>query len=153
VVYAGHSDSSGKAESGHEQNNSSIGPDGEDSTTLWPAALHGEFVIFDVGNGYVTKFTQIGVVTDSDSNSLTVKSADGYTKTYALGSDTAEPQDDPADDPKQDSFVKDDTVTVRATLSGDKVTAESIMKLDEAQPDFQGRLLDQLPPSGEDGQR
>lgn len=46
-------------------------------------AVHGEFVVPD-GTGWRTVSVQRGVVTAVSGTSLTVKSKDGYTRTYAL---------------------------------------------------------------------
>lgn len=49
--------------------------------------LHGTFVT-QSGGTYVTRLMQTGEVTAVSSGSITVKSADGYTKTYTLSSST-----------------------------------------------------------------
>jgi hypothetical protein len=51
-------------------------------------ALHGEFVVPKDGGGYQTVAVQRGQVTAVSKDSLTVKSADGYSRTYTLTSDT-----------------------------------------------------------------
>ncbi|MEV4552016.1 hypothetical protein [Nonomuraea wenchangensis] len=51
-------------------------------------ALHGEYVVRGEDGGYVTVATQYGEVTAADQDSVTVKSEDGYTKEYALTSET-----------------------------------------------------------------
>src|SRR3954470_19825908 len=51
-------------------------------------ALHGEFVVPKDGGGYQTVATQRGAVTAVSKDSLTVKSDDGYSRTYTLTSDT-----------------------------------------------------------------
>ncbi|MEI8408959.1 MULTISPECIES: hypothetical protein [unclassified Kribbella] len=45
-------------------------------------ALHGEFVTAKDGGGYETIATQKGEVTAVSTTSITVKSADGYSRTY-----------------------------------------------------------------------
>ena len=50
------------------------------------AAVHAEYVVLD-GSDYTTKAEQLGTVSDVSSSSVTVKSADGFTRSYALGSD------------------------------------------------------------------
>ncbi|MFI9593961.1 hypothetical protein [Nonomuraea sp. NPDC052265] len=50
--------------------------------------VHGEFVVPDGQGAYVTVATQYGDVTAVDQDSVTVKSADGYTKEYAVNADT-----------------------------------------------------------------
>ncbi|HEY3558641.1 MAG TPA: hypothetical protein VGL05_14315 [Kribbella sp.] len=51
-------------------------------------ALHGEFVVPKDGGGYQTVATQRGKVTAVSKDSLTVKSDDGYSRTYTLTSAT-----------------------------------------------------------------
>ncbi|WP_427893276.1 hypothetical protein ACQHIV_10400 [Kribbella sp. GL6] len=51
-------------------------------------ALHGEFVVQQDGGGYETIAVQRGQVTAVSNDSLTVKSADGYSRTYTLTSNT-----------------------------------------------------------------
>jgi hypothetical protein len=50
------------------------------------AAVHSEYVVLQNGS-YVTMAGQLGTVTDISASSMTVKSEDGFTKTYVLGSD------------------------------------------------------------------
>ncbi|BAS14406.1 hypothetical protein AHiyo8_27090 [Arthrobacter sp. Hiyo8] len=50
------------------------------------AAVHSEYVVLQNGS-YVTMAGQLGTVTDISASSMTVKSEDGFTKTYALGTD------------------------------------------------------------------
>jgi hypothetical protein len=51
-------------------------------------ALHGEFVVQKEGGGYQTIAVQRGEVTAVSKDSLTVKSTDGYSRTYTLTADT-----------------------------------------------------------------
>ncbi|WP_314215982.1 hypothetical protein [Pseudarthrobacter equi] len=50
------------------------------------AAIHSEYVILQ-GSSYVTMASQTGTVTDVSSDSLAVKSEDGFPRTYAVGAD------------------------------------------------------------------
>jgi hypothetical protein len=50
------------------------------------AAIHSEYVVLQ-DSSYVTMAGQTGTVTDVSGTSLTVKSADGFSRTYAVGSD------------------------------------------------------------------
>jgi hypothetical protein len=50
------------------------------------AAVHSEFVVLQ-DSAYVTKVEQLGTVTGVSSDSVTVKSADGFARTYSLGGD------------------------------------------------------------------
>ncbi|MEN8583188.1 hypothetical protein ABFP37_10835 [Burkholderia sp. RS01] len=48
------------------------------------SAVHSEYVI-EEGSQYVTKVAQLGTVANVSSGSVTVKSADGFTRTYTVG--------------------------------------------------------------------
>jgi hypothetical protein len=50
--------------------------------------LHGEFVTDKPGGGYQTVQIQNGVATAVSATSITVKSTDGFTRTYAVTKDT-----------------------------------------------------------------
>lgn len=52
-------------------------------------ALHGSYVVSDGNGTYTTELTQTGTVSAVSSSSITVKSADGYSKTYAVTSTTS----------------------------------------------------------------
>jgi hypothetical protein len=81
--------------------------------------LHGEFVVAKQGGGYQTVATQQGKVQSVSSSSITLKSEDGYTKTYAIDGDTLV-------NARRDgieSVKKDDTVGVAAVVDGDGATA------------------------------
>lgn len=88
---------------------------------LFGEALHGEFVTAKDGGGYETVATQKGEVTAVSSTSITVKSTDGYTRTYTINSDTKVNRDGKIADIKTG-----ETVRIRATVSGDTATATSI---------------------------
>lgn len=62
---------------------------------------------------------QVGDVTAISDDSITVKSEDGYQKTYTITSDTQ----------KTDDLAKGDTVNVISTTKNDKSTADSVMEL------------------------
>ena len=51
-------------------------------------AIHGTFVTPKQGGGYQTVDTQRGTVTAVSTTSITVKSSDGFTKTYVVTADT-----------------------------------------------------------------
>jgi hypothetical protein len=51
-------------------------------------AVHGQFVVPKSGGGYQTLDIQQGTVTAVSSTSITLKSADGFTKTYTVTSST-----------------------------------------------------------------
>ena len=50
------------------------------------AAVHAEYVVLE-GSEYITVAQQTGTVSEVSSSSVTVKSSDGFTRTYALGSE------------------------------------------------------------------
>jgi hypothetical protein len=88
-------------------------------------ALHGEFVVPRSGGGYQTEDTQRGSVTAVSNSSITVKSADGFTKTYRVTSSTLV-------DAQRDGIasIKDGhQVLLVATVSGGTATATSIQDL------------------------
>ena len=88
-------------------------------------ALHGQFVVPRSGGGYQTEDTQRGSVTAVSTSSITVKSADGFTKTYQVTSSTIV-------DAQRDGIgsVKDGhQVSVLATVSGGTATATDIQDL------------------------
>jgi hypothetical protein len=51
-------------------------------------ALHGQFVVPKQGGGYQTLVVQRGKVTSVSTSSITVKSDDGFSATYAVAADT-----------------------------------------------------------------
>jgi len=87
-------------------------PGGSTGTTT--DSLHGEFVVSDGNGGYTTELTQTGTVTELSATELTAKSADGYTKTYTIGS--ADLTD----------IASGDTVTLTATVSNNAATLETV---------------------------
>ena len=85
-------------------------------------ALHGEFTVKKDGGGYQTVATQRGEVTAVSKGSLTVKSEDGYSRTYTLTEDTlVNAARDGIDDVKTGN-----TVNVIATVADGKATAVSV---------------------------
>lgn len=77
-------------------------------------SIHGTFVVPSTSNGtttYVTDVQQTGTVTAVSSTSISLRSADGYTATYVIGSSTK----------KDSSVANGSTATVVAT--GDPATA------------------------------
>jgi hypothetical protein len=51
-------------------------------------AIHGEFVTRNGSNGFRTIDTQLGQVTSVSQDAITVKSEDGFTKTYTVDQNT-----------------------------------------------------------------
>jgi hypothetical protein len=91
--------------------------------------IHGQVTEPKSGGGYQTVDVQRGTVTAVSSSSITVKSADGYTATYAvIGSTEVNAQ------AAGIGTVKDgDTVELTATVSGGTATAASIIDLTSIQ--------------------
>lgn len=78
-------------------------------------ALHGEFVVPDGAGGYTTVLSQTGTVTAVSPSSITVRSDDGYTQAYVIPAPSAGPP-----------FAVDDTVSIRATRTGDTAAVTNI---------------------------
>ena len=100
------------------------------------AAVHAEYVVLD-GSDYTTKAEQLGTVSDVSSSSVTVKSADGFTRSYALGSDV-EVSNTPqrrqqtgtsGTDLSVSDIVAGGTVRIVAVKEGSGYTAESVQVL------------------------
>lgn len=85
-------------------------------------AVHGEFVVPNGSGGFRTVQMQRGVVTAVSATSLTVKSADGYTKTYLVTKDTVvnAGRDGIA------TVTKDERVGILASVAGGTSTATAI---------------------------
>ncbi|MFK4085287.1 hypothetical protein ACI2LF_14335 [Kribbella sp. NPDC020789] len=85
-------------------------------------ALHGEFVVKKDGGGYQTVATQRGEVTAVSTDSITVKSEDGYSRTYTLTEETlVNAARDGIGDVKTGN-----TVFVSALVADGKATATSL---------------------------
>jgi len=98
-------------------------------------ALHGEFVIGKSGGGYETVDMQNGQVTAVSTTSITLKSADGFTKSYAVTSSTL------VDAQREGigSVKVGNQASVQATVSGSTATAisiEDLTLLQQDRPDF-----------------
>ena len=86
-------------------------------------AVHGQFVVPKAGGGYQTIDTQRGSVTAVSATSITVKSADGFSKTYQVMSSTNV-------DARRNGIAAVKTghqVMVTATDGGSTATAVSIL--------------------------
>ncbi len=84
--------------------------------------VHGQFVIAKSGGGYETVDVQDGDVTAVSSTSITLKSSDGFTKTYVVtGSTMVDAQRDGIG-----SVKVGNQASVVATVSGSTATATSI---------------------------
>ncbi len=85
-------------------------------------ALHGEFVTAKPGGGFQTVDIQQGQVTAVSTSSITVKSDDGFTKSYTVTASTLV-------DAQRDgigSVKVGDTVSIAATVNGGAATATDI---------------------------
>lgn len=90
--------------------------------------IHGQFTVADGNGGFKTIATQFGEATAVSSESITVKSADGFSKTYVVTEATrvgADGRDGIAD------IATGDKVHVSADLAGDTATAT---RIHEARP-------------------
>jgi hypothetical protein len=96
--------------------------------------LHGQFVVAKPGGGDQTVDVQNGQVTAVSSTSITLKSSDGFTKTYAVASSTVV-------DAQRDgigSVKVGNQASVLATVSGSTATAASIMDRTLVQQNWPG---------------
>ncbi len=86
-------------------------------------AVHGQFVVPKAGGGYQTVDVQSGQVTAVSSTSITLKSADGYTRSYAITGSTIVA----AQRAGIGSVKAGNQVSVIATVSGSTASAVSII--------------------------
>jgi hypothetical protein len=93
-----------------------IGMHGPGPDSVGSTSIHGEFVVPGVG-GYATVLTQTGTVTAISPTSIIGRSDDGYTQSYAVP-----PNPGDATPP----FAVNDSVTIRATRTGDTATVTNI---------------------------
>ncbi len=92
---------------------------------LGGGVVHGQVTVPKSGGGYQTLDIQDGTVTAVSSSSITVKSADGFTASYAVTSSTLVN----AESAGIGSVKKGDTVFVAATVSGSTATAAHIVDI------------------------
>lgn len=113
-------------------------------------ALHGQLVVPRSGGGYQTVDVQDGQVTAVSATSITLKSADGFTKSYAVASSTIV-------DAQRDgigSVKVGNQAAVLAAVSGSTVTATSITDLTllrQGQPGFGYRRTRPASPGAQAG--
>lgn len=88
-------------------------------------AIHGQFTEPKAGGGYQTVAVQRGTVTVVSSSSITVKSADGFSATYAVSSST----EVNAIAAGIGTVKVGDTVDLTATVSKGTATAASIIDM------------------------
>jgi hypothetical protein len=111
------------------------------------AALHGTYVVSDGNGGYLTELTQTGTVSAVSSSSITVKSTDGFTKTYVVsGSTSVDNGSDAIGD-----VATGHTVRVVATSANDQATATQIQDTNIASTTQQGGPGGQGGPAGGTG--
>jgi len=95
-------------------------------------AIHGTVVVPKSGGGYQTVAFQNGKVTAVSATSITLRSADGYSRSYGVTSSTMV-------NAQRDGIgsIKDgNTVSVQATLSGSTATAIRIVDVSLLQQGF-----------------
>lgn len=88
------------------------GPGGSQRT------VHGENVVSDGEGGFTTELTQTGDVTAASATSVTVRSQDGYSRTYVLDADTRKPPQ---------PLNNGDQVSIRATERDGSATATAVL--------------------------
>lgn len=87
--------------------------------------LHGEVVLAKEGGGTHTVLVQKGVVTEASGESVTVRSADEFTTTFAVTGDTKVK----GDTEDMTSVAAQEEVLVIAPKSGDQQTATVLVNL------------------------
>ncbi|MEU5868107.1 hypothetical protein ABZ815_43540 [Nonomuraea sp. NPDC047529] len=110
--------------------------------------VHGEFVVPDGKGAYVTVATQYGEVTAVDQDSVTVKSADGYTKEYAVDAGTRVNRDEGID-----AIKAGQKVMVSAKVSGGTSTAVTVHDVTARGPHSRGGDHRDDRDGGKDGHR
>jgi hypothetical protein len=91
--------------------------------------LHGEYVVPKSGGGYQTMDVQQGEVTAVSTTSITVKSDDGFSKTYAVNDKSLVT----ADRDGIGAVKVGDRVSVQATVDGGTATVTDIRDLTQIQ--------------------
>lgn len=101
------------------------GPGGLGGLRGLGGAIHGEAVVPKDGGGYQTRQLQRGTVTAVSSDSISVKSEDGFTATYPLKADT------PVNAARDgiDTVEVGHEVVVVATKDGDTTTVNKLLDL------------------------
>lgn len=110
-------------------------------------AIHGQLTEPKAGGGYQTVDVQRGTVTKVSSSSITVKSADGYTATYAVSSST----EVNAQAAGIATVKVGDTVSLTATVSKGTATADSIVDTSSIKSSRGAFGFPPGPPSGKAG--
>ncbi len=95
--------------------------------------VHAEAVVQDKDGKFLTVYTQRGEVTAVSATSITLKSADGFTSTYAINAETKIGKDREA--AKIGDVKVGDMAGVIAVKSGETKTARGLMVGDKAKKD------------------
>ena len=103
-------------------------------------AIHGEFTVTAPGGGYETLATQRGTVTAVSSSSITLKSADGFTRSYAIGANTLVV----AGNNGIADVKSGDTVRILAVVNGGTANAVDLVDATRVQQ-LRGRWLPAFP--------
>lgn len=90
-------------------------------------ALHGQFVVPKAGGGYQSVAVQRGKVTAVSGTSITLKSGDGFTRTYAVTGSTIVV----AERAGIGAVKNGDQAWVSATVGGDKASASRVVDLSQ----------------------
>lgn len=99
------------------------GPGGPGGHGFGKGAIHGEFTAkAPDGEGYQTIATQVGEVTEVSSSSVTVKSEDGFSRSYTVNDDTLVN----AGNEGIDDVAKGDKVRVTAVVEDGKARAVDV---------------------------
>lgn len=111
---------------------------------LRKGVLHGEYVTRDGDGGFQTRADQRGEATAVSATSITVKSEDGFTRTYVIDDDTriGGAFGEPAE------IAVGDAVHVFAVLDGDTARARRIGDITDMKRGHE-RLRSDPPPPGE----
>lgn len=106
-----------------------IGPMGAMGLMGLHGALHGELVVPKAGGGYQTVLVQRGEATAVSGTSITVRSEDGFTRTYAVTGDTLVN----AGRDGITSVAEGSKVAVQGVKSGERVNAVHVADLSRLQ--------------------
>ncbi|MEP7053809.1 MAG: hypothetical protein ABI912_01000 [Actinomycetota bacterium] len=107
--------------------------------------LHGEFVTPKPGGGYQTIQIQRGTATAVTATSITVKSADGFSRSYAVDKDTLVN----AGRDGITSIAVNDAVDLRALGAGDKANVADVVDETKLKSNFSRFAPDQVKPSAD----
>jgi hypothetical protein len=91
-------------------------PGGRHGRDAEPAPLHGEYVVAD-GTGFETRIAQTGKITTISPTSVTARSADGFTQTYAIHE---------VEGASAPPFAVGDPVVIEATRKGETATVSTM---------------------------